>query len=399
MSGRLSERDQLPGEWEIAGARKSTERASAERLPTDERAARVALSRLGEPGGPGIREVVAEHGAVHALSRLVRGIDEAHGCVAAHYSFDALEADLRHTARLGARVLIPGDPDWPTPVEDLEVPPLCLWVTGPADLALVGERSVAIVGARSSTAYGSQLAADLAAGLCERGFAVVSGGAFGIDGSAHRGALAVDGITVAVLAGGIDRLYPSSHTRLLRTIGHSGALVTEQPPGTPPIGSRFLKRNRLIAALSCGTVVVEASLRSGSLNTAGHANKISRPVGAVPGPVTSMQSAGCHQLIREGGAQLVTDAAEIADLTGRIGLDLAPVKRGDARPSDALDPDDRVLHEALPLRAYIDVESLGRAVGLPALAVRSGLGRLEARGDAETDGLDGWRKARTRRTQ
>lgn len=363
------------------------------RLPEGEREARVALSRLGEPGGPEMTRLVGTHGAVRALERLVTGAIEAKGVVAEHYSFERLQQDLQHTEQVGARVVIPTDDDWPSSLNDLEQPPLCLWVRGPSDLAEVAGRSVSIVGARSATAYGTQVAADLAAGLGQRGFAVVSGAAFGIDAAAHRGALAVDACTVAVLAGGIDRLYPSSHAQLLSAIAGTGAVITEQPPGVAPIGSRFLKRNRIIAALSCGTVVVEASLRSGSLNTATHAIGIARPVGAVPGPVTSMQSAGCHQLIRERGAEVVTDVDEVADLMGRLGLDLAPAKRGRTRPTDSLEPEDRALFEALPIRSHCDIEVLSRAAGLSARQVRAGLGRLELRGLATTDGLDRWRKA------
>lgn len=363
--------------------------------PMQERAARVALSRLGEPGNAGIRDAVTRWGAVEALGRLARGAAPVPGVIPERFSAEQLEQDLRHTEQLQARVVVPSDPEWPAQVDDLAVPPLCLWVLGAADLGDVTARSVAVVGARSATAYGTQVAADLAAGLCQRDFAIVSGGAFGIDAAAHRGALAAGGVTLAVLAGGIDRLYPASHSQLLREIGRTGALVTEQPPGVAPIGSRFLGRNRIIAALTCGTVVVEASLRSGSLNTAGHALKINRPVGAVPGPVTSMQSAGCHGFIRDHGAALVTDAAEVADLVGRIGLDLAPVKRGAVRPSDDLDPDDRTLLEVLPIRGFADVAGLARAASLSTRAVRAGLGRLEMRGDAMTNGVDGWRKAAT----
>lgn len=362
-------------------------------LPTDERAARVALSRVAEPGNPGIHEAVGRWGAPDALRRLVQGTVQVPGALPERFSAEQLEGDLSHAAQLQARVITPADPDWPAQVNDLAVPPLCLWVLGSADVGEATARSVAVVGARSATAYGGQVAADLAAGLCQRDFAIVSGGAFGIDAAAHRGALAADGLTVAVLAGGIDRLYPASHTRLLREIARTGAVVTEQPPGVAPIGSRFLARNRIIAALTCGTVVVEASLRSGSLNTAGHALKIHRPVGAVPGPVTSMQSAGCHSFVREHGATLVTDAAEVADLVGRIGVDLAPVKRGAVRPSDDLDPDDRTLFEVLPIRGFADVTSLALAASLSARAVRAGLGRLEMRGDAVSNGGDGWRKA------
>ena len=359
----------------------------------DDRTARVALSRLGEPGQESLRDAVTTYGAVDTLERLLGGSLTLKGVTPSRFDAGTLEEDGRKAERLGARILIPADAEWPGQLSDLAVPPLCLWVRGPIDLGAVTERSIALVGARSATSYGTQVASDLAAGLCERGFAVISGGAFGIDAAAHRGALAVDGVTVAVMAGGIDRLYPASHGNLLGQITRTGGVVTEQPPGTAPIGSRFLGRNRLIAALGCGTVVVEASLRSGSLNTAGHAQAINRPVAVVPGPVTSMQSAGCHHFVRDRGAELVTDAAEVAELVGRMGLDLAPVKRGEHRALDDLRPHERVIFEVLPLRAYTDVAALAAASGLDPMTVRSGLGILAARGDAVTDGLDGWRKA------
>ena len=362
----------------------------------DERDARAILTRLGEPGLESVRDAVATHGATETLEQLLRGALTLKGVSLSRFDRRLLDEDRRNAQRLGARVLIPTDDEWPRQLADLPVPPLCLWARGPADLASVTDRSIALVGARSATSYGTQVAADLAASLCEREFAVVSGGAFGIDAAAHRGALAVDGVTVAVMAGGIDRLYPASHSALLAEIIRTGAVVTEQPPGTAPIGSRFLGRNRLIAALSCGTVVVEASLRSGSLNTAGHAQLINRPVGVVPGPVTSMQSAGCHFFVRDRGAELVTDAAEVAELVGRMGFDLAPVKRGEHRPQDDLKPHERVVYEVLPLRAHADVAALATASGLDQLAVRAALGVLVARGEAVTDGLDGWRKAPAR---
>lgn len=367
-------------------------------LPTSERTARVALSRIAEPGSMSVHNAVQAHGAVTALARFVNGTLSSRGVVAGHYSKGRLEEDLRSADLLGARVLIPSDPDWPAGLNDLEVPPLCLWVRGVVDLAEVCARSVAIVGARSATAYGTHVATDLAVGMSERGFAVVSGAAFGIDAAAHRGALAVDGVTIAVLAGGVDRLYPASHARLLSAIASSGAVVSEQPPGVAPLGSRFLNRNRLIAALTNGTVIVEASTRSGSLNTAKHATGLGRPLAAVPGPVTSMQSAGCHDLIRRDdmSAQLVSDAAELAELVGRIGHDLAEPKRGEHRVIDDLDPEDRLLYEALPLRAHRQIPELAQSIGLTETAVRAGLGRLEVCGAAERDLLDGWRKARTR---
>ncbi|WP_240675226.1 DNA-processing protein DprA [Cellulomonas endophytica] len=225
----------------------------------------------------------------------------------------ALEA---HTAA-GGQLLVPGDPVWPLPVEDLEAAtPFCLWVRG----RLPAGRTVALVGARAATAYGEHVARTLASGAAESGLAVVSGGAFGIDAAAHRGALAAGGPTVVVLAGGVDRSYPAAHGRLFaEVLAAGGALLSEAPPGTLPLRSRFLLRNRLIAALTQGTVVVEAAWRSGALSTARHAAGLLRPLGVVPGPVTSVASAGCHRLVREGIATLVTCADDLRELVGPIG--------------------------------------------------------------------------------
>lgn len=222
---------------------------------------------------------------------------------------------LRNAATLGLRLLAPGDADWPEGLDDLGVHgPLALWSKGrPERLAALG-RSIALVGARAATTYGEQVAMEAAAGLVDRGFAVLSGAAYGIDGMAHRSALASEGVTVAVLAGGLDRYYPSGHEQLLRRIAEEGAVVSELPPGAAPTKWRFLQRNRLIAAMSQATIVLEAGRRSGSLNTAGHASALARPLGAVPGPVTSPASAGCHRLLREYDAVCVTTAEEMAEL-------------------------------------------------------------------------------------
>ena len=176
--------------------------------------------------------------------------------------------------------------------------PMVLWVVGSGRLDDVADRAAAIVGTRAATAYGEYVAADLAAGLVGRDAAVVSGGAFGIDGAAHRAALAAEGLTVAVLAGGIDVPYPAGHASLLRRIAEEGLLVSEYPPGVRPARHRFLTRNRLVAALAGATVVVEAGARSGAANTAAWARALGRSVCAVPGPVTSSASVGCHALLR-----------------------------------------------------------------------------------------------------
>ena len=207
---------------------------------------------------------------------------------------------------------------------------------GRANLRLWALRSVAVVGARACTEYGAHLAATLGAGLADRGWTVVSGAAYGVDGAAHRGALAADGATVAVLASGVDDAYPRGHTELIGRIAEQGLLVAELPPGDHPTRSRFVQRNRVIAALTRGTVVVEAELRSGSLVTARRALALGRFTMGVPGPVTSGLSAGVHELLR-GEAAVVTDADEVIELVGSIG-DLAPEQDGPTRSATSWTP-------------------------------------------------------------
>lgn len=204
---------------------------------------------------------------------------------------------------------------WPTQLDDLgEARPQRLFVAGVGDVRLLALRSVAIVGARSATPYGLSVASSLAADLAACGWVVVSGGAFGIDAAAHRGALTAGGCTVAVLASGVDMPTPRSHAPLLARISASGLLVSERPLGYLPRAHDFLHRNRLIAALTRAVVVVEAGSRSGALHTANCASTLRRPVAAVPGPVTSALSVGTHRSIREGQAVLVTDVSDVLEL-------------------------------------------------------------------------------------
>jgi DNA processing protein len=222
------------------------------------------------------------------------------------------DGGLGHGLHQGIRLICPGDPDWPSQLDDLgSARPYALWARGAGDLRDRGPQTVSIVGSRAATAYGVHVATSIAASLSGRGWIVVSGAAYGIDAAAHLGALATTGTTMAVLACGADYAYPRAHAKLLSDIAERGALISEYPPGWLPERRRFLARNRLIAALGAGTVVVEAGLRSGSLNTARHARELGRPVMAVPGPVTSVQSAGCHQLIRDHSTVCVTGAEEI----------------------------------------------------------------------------------------
>ncbi|MFB7890430.1 DNA-processing protein DprA [Cellulosimicrobium cellulans] len=310
--------------------------------------------------------------------------------------------ELHVLERLDGSLVVPGDPGWPTALDDLgAVRPLALWVRGSDRLAELAARSVAVVGARACTDYGRHVTGEIASGLAARGFTVVSGGAYGIDAAAHRAALVSSAPTVAFLAGGVDRLYPVGNTELLRAVvGTGGAVVSEVPPGSVPSRVRFLLRNRLIAAFAGATVVVEAAWRSGSLSTAVRAAELSRPVGAVPGPVTSMASTGCHRLLRDGAAVCVTDADEVAELAGALARDAAPAApaAGTRRaPRDAaydgLGAVETRTWDALPLRSGAPTDAVARSAGLAVSEAVGALGRLEIRGLAErTPG--GWRRVR-----
>ncbi|MFI2485689.1 DNA-processing protein DprA [Promicromonospora kroppenstedtii] len=301
------------------------------------------------------------------------------------------EGELAVLDRYAGTFLTPDHPGWPTALDRLgAAAPLALWVRGDADLAALADRSVSLVGSRACTTYGVRVTRDLACGLADRGFTVVSGGANGIDAEAHRGALVSGARTVAFLAGGVDRLYPAANTDLLRRAIDQGAVVSEVPPGSVPGKQRFLQRNRLIAAFTAGTVVVEAALRSGALSTANHAAKLLRPLGAVPGPVTSMASSGCHELLRRGAAVCVTDAAEAAELVGDLG-ETAPRRQGETRPGDDLDAAGKAVLDALPVRKPAHERSIARTAGLALADTTGALGLLELMGLAEQrDG--GWRR-------
>lgn len=304
-------------------------------------------------------------------------------------------ADLASGQRLGARLVTPENPEWPTQLDSLgQKTPLGLWVHGTADLRFSCLRSVSLVGARAATAYGAYVAAELAAGLSGAGWTTVSGGAYGIDGAVHRGALTGDSPTIAVLACGVDIAYPSGHTDLFAAIRSQGVLVSECPPGVPPTRVRFLIRNRVIAALSRGTVLVEAALRSGALNTAGHATTLNRPLAAVPGPITSEVSAGCHRLIREGSAVCVTSFPEIAELVGDLGTDLAPTPRGPVLPLDALSDSTRRVLDAVPSRGAAGPATIAVSAGVDLSTALSCLGGLSAAGYIERTS-QGWRLRRT----
>lgn len=298
-----------------------------------------------------------------------------------------LEAAWATASRCGARYVIPGDPEWPTQLDVLGTRrPLGLWICGAADFRLLALRSVAVVGARAATAYGEGIARELGSHLADEGWLTVSGGAFGIDAAAHRSALAAGGATACILAGGVDVPYPRSHADLLAAVRERGALVSEAPLGASAMRHRFLTRNRLIAAVSRATVLVEAAVRSGGLTTAREARRIHRLVLAFPGPVTSPMSAGCHRLIRDENALLVTSPREVMALvSGRL------LAEDEADPVDepALGRADRRVLDAVPLRRPAPLASVARLAGVSTTDALVALGLLDALGLVQRRG-DGW---------
>ena len=364
------------------------------------------LSRVVEPPCAELAALVDRVGPVDAAERVRRGqVDDSLARrTEARREIDRAADDLEWLARRGGRLITPDDDEWPmlafaafggdaVAARPQGRAPLVLWAMGPARLDETAQRAAAVVGTRAATSYGEQVAADLAAGLAEQEVAVVSGGAYGIDGAAHRAALAVEGVTVAVLAGGLDIPYPAGHSGLLHRIGGNGLLVTEYPPEVRPARHRFLTRNRLVAAFAGAAVVVEAGLRSGAANTAAWARVLGRVVGAVPGPVTSSASTGCHALLRA-GAEVVTRAADVVELVGRIG-ELAPDQPRTATPLDGLSDAERQVYEALPGRGVATVDEIAVAAALEPARILAPLAMLELAGLAERD--DGrWRIVRNR---
>lgn len=359
---------------------------------TDEvRQAWAYLSRVAEPPCPELAALVAILGPVEAASCVKGGkVDEKLAeRTDARRKIDCGAKDLELLDRLGGRLITADEEEWPllafagfagvaTHARPDGHAPMVLWVVGPAALNEAADRAAAIVGTRAATAYGEHVAADLATGLAERDAAVVSGGAYGIDGAAHRAALAADGFTVAVLAGGVDVSYPAGHAALFHRIAEEGLLVTEYPPGVRPARHRFLTRNRLVAALSGATVVVEAGARSGAANTAAWARALGRGVCAVPGPVTSSASVGCHVLLRA-GATVVTRAEEVVELVGRAG-ELAPDEERPASLLDGLADNEQRVYDALPARGARTADEIAVASGLPPTQVLGPLSMLEIAG-------------------
>lgn len=366
---------------------------------TVQRLARVELSLVAEPGDGRLAALLAKLQPSDVLDAVRRGS----ASVPAVWRERVADSDDRARSVLalgrerGLRWVVPDDREWPAPVDDLAHlsgtgigashdaggAPVGLWVRGSARLDEMVEQSVAVVGARDCTAYGSELAAELAADLADADVTVVSGAAFGIDAAAHRGALALGGPTIAVLACGADLDYPRANAALLSRIAGDGVVVSEQPPGQVPTKSRFLSRNRLIAALSTATVVVEAAVRSGSLNTLRWAEALGRPAMAVPGPVSSQQSAGCHRAIREGRAVLVTQGREVLAEALGPGVVAEPPPGGATTEFDRLPGPARSVLDALDWEERRAVSEISAAATVSAGDTRRALALLRQRGLAE----------------
>jgi DNA processing protein len=364
-----------------------------------ERLHRVLLARVVEPGDEVCGRWLRETGAAEVVRRLAGGGQQLPGVTDARWAGLRARAgradperDLALARDSGTRFVCPGDGEWPAQLDDLgDARPVGLWVRGLPSLRIWALRSVAVVGARACTEYGAHMASALGAGLAERGWVVVSGGAYGVDGAAHRGALGAGGATVAVLACGVDRPYPRGHTQLITRIAEQGLVIGELPPGDHPTPSRFVLRNRVIAALTRGTVVVEAAYRSGALVTARAAQRLGRFTIGVPGPASSGLSAGVHELLR-GEAVLVTDAAEVAELVGDMG-ELAPARHGPVLPRDLLDPAAARVLAALPAREPALRQEIARDAGTTEDDAVARLYELRSLGFVERHG-DGWKLTR-----
>lgn len=363
---------------------------------TGDRELRMALGCAVDGGDAEVTSLVTQFGAAAAWDavasgRLGRGRADRAGLV-------DLEPVAASAASCGARFVVPGEEEWPEQLGDLEHcvvgdrggVPIGLWLRGPATLAELSEAAVAVVGARASTSYGDTVATDLGADLAEERVAVVSGGAYGIDAAAHRGALAARGPTLAVLATGVDQHYPRGNTALLEGIARNHLVVSELPPGSTPTRVRFLARNRIIAALAQGTVVVEAALRSGARNTATWTLECGRQLMAVPGPVHSALSETPHALIREQNATLVTRAAEVLELVAPLGTHLLVEPTPESRPTDGLSARGLAVFEAVPARGGAATDEVALASGVGIGGCLAELGALAEAGLVVRDDR-GWR--------
>lgn len=352
-----------------------------------------ALAHIAEPADVGVGQLVDHVGAVGAIERIARGAAPRGRAAILGERLRRFDAD-RERARaeqLGVHVVVRNSSEWPTQLDDLrDRRPYALWVLGAADLRLTALRSVSVVGTRSSTPYGEHVTREWCGAFVDHGLTVVSGGAFGIDAAAHRAVLANAGMTICVLAGGVDMPYPRAHEALIGRIADEGLVISESPLGESVRRQRFLTRNRLIAALSRGTVIVESALRSGTSSTAVAAAELNRPVFAVPGPITSPTSAGCHQMLAAGLAVLVDRPRPVIDtVLARTTIEQIESPRD---PRDDLSGTQASVLDAMPSRGVIDASELAVRAGVQLPAALAALGQLEGHGFVRLES-GGWKLA------
>ncbi|MEO5743781.1 MAG: DNA-processing protein DprA [Terracoccus sp.] len=366
-------------------------------VPEDDRLARVVLSCGVEPGDAKTSALIRQVGAEKTL-RLSLVPKPDSGLAERLETIDPLR-QLEQAERCGIRFVVPGDPEWPTRLDQLDdatpegfggTPP-GLWVKGPMPLTDL-TTSVAVVGSRAASVYGVEMTRALCDHLATAGVRVVSGGALGIDFVAHDATLRAGGPTIAVLACGVDRVYPAQNRPLLQHLAAEFAVVSEQPPGSGPTRPRFLARNRLIAAMTRGTILVEAALRSGALNTAGWAELLSRQVMCVPGPVTSYTSQGVNNWLRQGRGTVVTHGSDVLEMIGQAGEHLVEEPRGEVRPRDALTRVEQQVLEWVPVSSPAQVDSIAHLSSLHVRETVGALQRLEAKRFIRYD-EGGWRLA------
>ena len=296
----------------------------------------------------------------------------------------AVEAMLNVAKHSKTKLITPDHEHWPEQLADLVLGvPHCLWLRGSSAVLDSSKYSMAIVGSRQATSYGEWVTTEIVSAASTSSIAIVSGGAYGIDAVAHRAALATEGSTIAIMAGGVDRLYPSGNSELLTRVIQSGAVISEQAPGSNPTKWRFLQRNRVIAAISSATSVVEAGKRSGAISTANHADDLNRPLGVVPGPINSPSSAGCHALIRDKQQSIVASVQDALNLvTGEFQPELfedLPIGPLETRALDAMGKAPQVEN------------NIANKAGLTARELIMALGRLQLLG-LVAQGDRGWRK-------
>lgn len=383
----------------MTSATASSDPAPSPTVWDPDRLARAGLTAACPPASPKLLGVIAAEGAA-AVWEALRRTDTASGWSARARTIEVASL-VERSAAMGLRFLVPGDDEWPdlSVLDAVELGtegggPIGLWVRGEGHLGRLCRRAVAVVGARASTPYGEHVAADLAHDLARAGWAIVSGGAYGIDAAAHRGALAATGATVAWLAGGLDRLYPAGNQEMFESILETGVVAGEHPIGAHPSRHGFLTRNRLIAASAAGTILVEGAARSGARNTVSWAGACGRSVMAVPGPVTSTMSVTPHRLIRDSLAVLVSDAEDVRAVLAPLGEGPQPAVGGGPRRLDELPEILLRVREALPGRGGAAVGDIAVVSGTSVRECLAALAELEERGLVSADSNGRWRACR-----